>query len=169
MLSVVPSEFDSISAGLFSGPSTSTWIGQPFDWIVGIVSPQMRADALCPLLSSGTEASQMHRDTHGLPISTASSDAAVAFDRTVAGYLKYRADLAGRLGETLAADGEFGLAHCLKGYFAMLSYKQANVPMAAEAAQMARRFTAHATPREQAHVAALDAWIADDLDRALST
>src|SRR5678815_1963385 len=54
----VPSEFDSISTGLFSGPSTSTWIGQPFDWIVGIVSPQMRADALWPLLSPGGEASQ---------------------------------------------------------------------------------------------------------------
>ena len=44
----------------------------------------------------------MHRDMHGLPISTASPDAAAAFDRTVAGYLKYRADLAARLGETLA-------------------------------------------------------------------
>ena len=90
----------------------------------------------------------MHRDMHGLPISTASSGAAAAFDRTVAGYLKYRADLAGRLGETLGADGEFGLAHCLKGYFAMLSYKQANVPMAAEAARAARRLTADATARE---------------------
>src|SRR5262245_11103206 len=119
----VPSEFDSISTGLFSGPSTSTWIGQPFDWIVGIVSPQMRADALWALLSPGAEANQMHRDMHGLPISTASADAAAAFDRTIAGYLKYRADLASRLGETLAADREFGLAHCLKGYFAMLSYK----------------------------------------------
>jgi tetratricopeptide (TPR) repeat protein len=111
----------------------------------------------------------MHHDMHGLPISTASSGAAAAFDRTIAGYLKYRADLAGRLGETLAADADFGLAHCLKGYFAMLSYKLANVPVAAEAARAARRLTANATPREQAHVAALDAWIAGDLDRALVT
>lgn len=109
----------------------------------------------------------MHRDMHGLPVSTASPDAAAAFERTVAGYLKYRADLAVRLGETLAADADFGLAHCLKGYFALLSYKQANVPMAVEAARAARRLTANATPREQAHVAALDAWIAGDLDRAL--
>ena len=109
----------------------------------------------------------MHHDMHGLPISTASSGAAAAFDRTIAGYLKYRADLAGRLGETLAADGEFVLAHCLKGYFALLSYKQANVPAAVEAAGAARRFTVNATPREQAHVAALEAWIGGDLDRAL--
>jgi tetratricopeptide (TPR) repeat protein len=110
----------------------------------------------------------MHRDIHGLPISTASDEAAAAFDRTVHGYLKYRADTAVRLAEVFAADGEFALAHCLKGYFAMLSYKQANVPMAIEAAQTARRLSAGATAREQAHVAALESWIAGDLDRAIS-
>ncbi len=110
----------------------------------------------------------MHRDMHGLPISTASADAAAAFDRTVVGYLKYRADVAARLAATLAADADFGLAHCLKGYFAMLSYKQANVPIATEAAQAARRLTIAATPRERAHVAALAAWIGGDLDCALS-
>jgi tetratricopeptide (TPR) repeat protein len=109
----------------------------------------------------------MHHDIHGLPISTASAEAAAAFDRTVLGYLKYRADLPARLGDVLAADGEFGLAHCLKGYLALLSYKQANMPAAIEAAQAARRLTAGATPREQAHVAALEAWIGGDLDRAL--
>jgi hypothetical protein len=109
----------------------------------------------------------MHQDIHGLPISTASAQAASAFDRTVLGYLKYRADVAARLAEVFAADGEFALAHCLKGYFAMLSYKQANVPMAIEAAQTARRLGAKATPREQAHMAALESWIAGDLDRAI--
>ena len=110
----------------------------------------------------------MQHDIHGLPIST-SAQGAAAFDRTLMGYLKYRADAGQRLADTLAADGEFALAHCLKGYFAMLSYKQANVPTAQNAAQNARRFGAKATPREQAHVAALDAWIAGDLDRALGT
>jgi tetratricopeptide (TPR) repeat protein len=110
----------------------------------------------------------MPHDIHGLPISTASAQAASAFDRAILGYLKYRADLPARMAELFAADGEFGLAHCLKGYFAMLSYKQANVPMATEAVQTARRLTANATPREQAHVAALDAWVGGDLDRALA-
>jgi tetratricopeptide (TPR) repeat protein len=110
----------------------------------------------------------MHQDIHGLPISTASQAAAAAFDHAVLGYLKYRADMAARLAAVLAADAEFGLAHCLKGYLALLSYKQANVGVAVEAAQAARRFTAHATPREQAHVAALEAWIGSDLDRALN-
>src|SRR6185503_1786547 len=87
--------------------------------------------------------------------------------RVLTGYLKYRADAGERLADTLAADGEFALAHCLKGYFAMLSYKQENVAIAQNAAQNARRFGAKATPREQAHAAALETWIAGDLDRTL--
>jgi tetratricopeptide (TPR) repeat protein len=109
----------------------------------------------------------MRRDIHGLPISTASAQAAAAFDHALSGYVKYRADAAARLTGLIAADGEFGLAHCLKGYFAMLSYKQANVPIAIEAAATARRLSTHATMRERAHVAALEAWIAGDLDRTL--
>src|SRR3954452_13863387 len=109
----------------------------------------------------------MQHDMHGLPIST-SAQGAAAFDRALMGYLKYRADAGQRLADALAADGESALAHCLRGYFAMLSYKQANVATAVEAAQNARRLSRKATPREQAHVAALDAWIAGDLDRALA-
>ncbi len=109
----------------------------------------------------------MHQDMHGLPISTASAEATAAFDRTIMGYLKYRVDLPARLAALFVADGEFGLAHCLKGYFAMLSYKRANVPMAVEAVQAAQRLTARATPRERAHVAALGNWIAGDLDRTI--
>lgn len=110
----------------------------------------------------------MLRDLHGLPISTASPEAATALDRTIHAYLKYRADVPVHMGATLAADGDFGLAHCLKGYFTMLSYKQANVPVAVEAAKTARQRSQHATPRERAHVDALDAWIDGDLDRALA-
>jgi tetratricopeptide (TPR) repeat protein len=109
----------------------------------------------------------MPQDLHGLPITT-SPEAGEAFDRSVVGYLKYRADAPEHLKRTLAADPEFTLAHCLKGYFAMLAYKQANVPVAAEAARVARAHSAAATPRERAHVDALDAWIAGDLDRMLA-
>src|SRR5262249_24501868 len=108
------------------------------------------------------------QDIHALPISTASTEAAAAFDRTMMGYVKYRADTPDHLQATLVADPDFGLAHCLKGYFAMLSYKQANLPAAVEAARIARRLTATATARERAHVAALDAWISGDLDRTLA-
>ena len=50
----------------------------------------------------------------------------------------------------------------------MLSYKLANVPVAAEAARTARAMTVKATARERAHVEALDAWIAGDMDRTLA-
>jgi hypothetical protein len=108
------------------------------------------------------------RDIHGLPITASSAEAGAGFDRTVLAYLKYRADTPDHLARTLAADPEFGLAHCMKGYLAMLSYKQANVPTATEAARAARSLVARATARERAHVGALEAWIAGDLDRALA-
>jgi tetratricopeptide (TPR) repeat protein len=109
----------------------------------------------------------MAHDLHGLPVTT-SPEAAAAFDRAVLGYLKYKVDAPEHLKRTLAADSEFVLAHCLKGYFAMLSYKQANVPVAAEATKIARAHSANATPRERAHVDALDAWIAGDLERMIA-
>ena len=110
----------------------------------------------------------MLQDQRGLALSTSSGEAAAGFDRTVSAYLKYRTDASQHLARTIAADPDFGLAHCLAGYFAMLSYKLANVPLAAEAAPTARAKTATATAREQAHIAALEAWIAGDIDRALT-
>ena len=107
-------------------------------------------------------------DAHGLTISTASAQAVAAFNDTIAAYLKYRADTPEHLERLIAADPELGLAHCLEGYFALLAYKQTVVPAAIEAAKAARALTVSATAREQAHVAALEAWIADDLDRTLA-
>jgi len=57
----------------------------------------------------------MLRDLHGLAISTSSAEAASAFERTILAYLKYRVDASQHLAHTLAADPEFGLAHCLSG------------------------------------------------------
>jgi tetratricopeptide (TPR) repeat protein len=108
------------------------------------------------------------QDAHGLAISTSSAQAAAGFDRTVAAYLKFRADTPAQMTATLAADPEFGLAHCLRGYFTMLTYKSANLPLAAESARAARALSVRASAREQAHMAALEAWVADDLDRTLA-
>src|SRR5262249_60311005 len=83
-------------------------------------------------------------------------------------FSQVRLACAGHLSRALAADPEFGLAHCLKGYFAMLLYKQAGVAPAAQSARTARVLVAKATAREQSHVEALDAWAAGDLDRTLA-
>jgi hypothetical protein len=110
----------------------------------------------------------MHLDARSLPISTASATAAAAFDHLIAGYLTQRADTPARLTALLEADPDFALAHCMKGYFAMLAFKQASVPVAIEAARTALSLAAGATPRERAHIAALSAWSDGELDRALA-
>ena len=111
----------------------------------------------------------MHLDTRGLPISTASAKTAAAYDHLVTGYLTYRADTPARLDALLEAGPDFALAHCMKGYFAMLAFKQAAVPTAAQEARVAQSLAVDATPRERHHVAALTAWADGELDRAIAT
>jgi hypothetical protein len=108
----------------------------------------------------------MLHDSHGLDLTTDSTAAARSFDHAVAGYIDYRADAGQRLVPLLAEDPQFALAHCLKGYLTMLSYKQENVPLATESLQEARRWAGTATAREQAHIAALAAWINGEPDRS---
>ncbi len=110
----------------------------------------------------------MHVDARGLPISTASAKAAAAYDYLITGYLTQRADTPVRLAAVLEADPDFALAHCMRGYFAMLGFKQAVVPVAVEAARTAEALAADITPRERSHIAALTAWIEGDLDRAIT-
>lgn len=110
----------------------------------------------------------MLRDNHGLEVSTDSPGALAALERAIEGFLKYRVDTARHLKAALAADPECALLHCLQGYFGMLAFNEALVPRAADAARKARARAAAATPREQAHVQALEAWATADLERTLA-
>ena len=65
----------------------------------------------------------MQDDARGLPISTDSAEAAAAYDHLIVGYLSQRADTPDRLSALFDADPDFALAHCMKGYFAMLGFK----------------------------------------------
>ena len=105
-------------------------------------------------------------DAQGNALTAASAEAAGAFDRVIAGYLGYRADMPRRMEALFAADPQMPFAHLLKGILAMLSYTQAALPVARQAADAARALSPHATSREQAHLAALDAWVAGEPDRA---
>ena len=107
-----------------------------------------------------------HRTAQGLGLTAASAAAAGAFDHLVEGFLKYRLDAPLRLKALLALDPDAPMAHVLKGSFAMLAYKASAVPAALAAADKAA--TLAANPREQAHIAALRAWAAEDVDRALA-
>lgn len=99
----------------------------------------------------------MTTDIRGLEISTTPAGAA-AYDHLILGYLTQRADTGDRLDAVLATDPDFALAHVMKGYFAMLAFKDAMVPAALEATRTARHLAVTATPRERLHVEALAAW-----------
>jgi tetratricopeptide (TPR) repeat protein len=106
-------------------------------------------------------------DLHGLNLTTPNAAAADAFNDTVLSYLRYRSDVPALLLKALSADPAFGLGHVLKGYFTMLSFKQGNVPVAADALKTAQPLMESASNREKSHAAALETWIAGDLDRTL--
>ncbi len=110
----------------------------------------------------------MHTDLHGLPQHAPSSAAAAGFNETLSRYLAYRADTAPPLFEALAAEPDFPMGQCFKGYLTLLAFKQALVPGAAAALAQARASRAVLTPREAMHLEALGAWIDGHLDRALA-
>ena len=105
-------------------------------------------------------------DLNGLSISTRSEAARVAFDKTLRSYAGNRVDMSDHLGAALAADPEFALGHCVKGYMMMLMYKSAVTPKVREAHATARGLPAN--PREKLHIEALGAWSDGQLDRALA-
>lgn len=106
------------------------------------------------------------KDTYELPISTTVA-AGDAYHRALKALIGYDADLPEHAQAALAADPRFVMGHCLWGYFMLLAYSRATVPMAAEAARAARSHVEGATPRERVHVRALERWVAGDVDGAL--
>jgi len=67
-------------------------------------------------------------DAHGNLVTAANAGSVELLDRTVSAYLGFRKDTGDRLKETLAADPDLMMAHCLRGYFMMLFGQRAMVP-----------------------------------------
>jgi tetratricopeptide (TPR) repeat protein len=103
-----------------------------------------------------------------LPLSNASPAAAAAFEHAVMGYIGYRADTPLRVTALLESHPDLAMAHVLKGYLLLMSFKLANVPSAAAAVAEAREAAREPGWQERAHVAALAHWIEGDLDAALA-
>ena len=78
----------------------------------------------------------MKQDERNLPLSTDSAEAVHLFDRAVEHYLKYHIDTMSLVGSALAADPDFVMAHCLKGYLLLTAANPAN------SAQIAATFAA---------------------------
>jgi hypothetical protein len=108
----------------------------------------------------------MFKDCRGLTLTTASEAAVAAFDHAVDGYLGYRADMAARMEALLAADPDFGLAHCVRGYLFLMGFRADSLDAARVALADARRCAG--TAREKAHEAALAHWIDGDPGRAIA-
>ena len=108
----------------------------------------------------------MLKDCRGLALTAVSEQAVARFDHAIEGYLGYRADVAARMEALLQADSAFGLAHCLRGYLTLMSFRADTLPAARAALADARRCPG--TPREQAHATALGHWIDGDPERAVA-
>jgi hypothetical protein len=72
----------------------------------------------------------------------------------------------GRVKQALAADDDFVMALCLRGYFILLIGSNATLPAAKKALEKARVSAHLVSRREQMHVSALAAWCDGDTLRA---
>jgi len=108
----------------------------------------------------------MIADERGLPLSTDSTEAASLFDRAVEHYLKFHADTPALIGRMLAADPQFVVGHCFKGYLLLSASNPAFRAEIAATLATAEAGAAAATEREQQHVAAFAAWAGGALDRS---
>ena len=108
----------------------------------------------------------MHTDQFGLTITAASDAAVTAFDKTVGGYLAFDRDTGLYLKETLEADPEMVMGHCLKGYFFHLMGLPVLLARAKKELATAEAAADRANDRERLHLTALRAWCASDLDGA---
>ena len=109
------------------------------------------------------------RDVNGVEIQAASQETVRLLDDAVTGYARARRDTRDRLAAVLESDPTCIMAHCLDGYFHMLSSKRDGMPRAREALAQATASTRGSeTRREQLHIAALDAWSRGDMRSAAS-
>ena len=108
-------------------------------------------------------------DERGLALTTESAEAISHYDATITAYLGFRRDTGDHLKKALAADPYMAMLHCTKGYFFKLFANRALDKRAAKSLAEALKSVRErgATERETLHIAALGAWLEDDLNGAL--
>ncbi len=100
----------------------------------------------------------MQTDLFGSPISARDPAATAAWDALQMAVLSHSAAAPQALGDTLAADPDFALAHAVKG-LALLLLARRELEADAHAAFAAAKSAAAETPRERAYIDALGAWL----------
>jgi tetratricopeptide (TPR) repeat protein len=110
-------------------------------------------------------------DSSGLDVTCASADAMAAWDRTIIHYLSHDRDTPASLAQAFAADEDFTLAWCAKGFFLTLLARVELASPAREALAVAERSvrTRGATPRERLYVEALRSASQGSLSGAVAT
>jgi PAS domain S-box-containing protein len=101
-----------------------------------------------------------------LPLTAASSDAAAAYDDTIAAYLAFSPDTGVKLKQLFAADPHMPLAQVVRGSFMNLMGQPPLQVKAREALAQARAQSDRCTWRERIHIEALSAWCAGELEQA---
>lgn len=100
---------------------------------------------------------------------TAESEAAVdAYRQAQADFIAYGTNVIGLIKQALDADPGLVMANCLRGYLPLLLMDGRMIPGVRKAHEAAAAGAPAATPREQAHVAALGAWLDGGMDSPLA-
>lgn len=107
---------------------------------------------------------QVFQDPLGVPVSASSVDSALAFHQVIEGYLASRKAVMPNLELLIESDPEMPLARCFRAYLLKLAADSRFQPAAEALSARLSSEAGHLTPREQAHVRALESWLANDLD-----
>jgi tetratricopeptide (TPR) repeat protein len=109
----------------------------------------------------------LQTDERGLGLTTSSAAAAAAFDDVLHCYLEYRLRIGPAIKAMLGADPTFVMGRVLVGYLMMARATNQGVAEARKALEAAREHAGdHLARRERMHLAALDAWVEGQAQRA---
>jgi len=106
-------------------------------------------------------------DARGLPVSTDGVIALGRYELAVRQTAGYVGNPLASLEEALAEDPDFGSAHALRADLAVMSSEQGALPLIEASVEAMSRLGSRATPREQAHVKAAEAWLEGRFERAV--
>jgi len=107
----------------------------------------------------------MPTDARGLSL-TGSAEAVTAFDRAIDHLIRFQAEVVDDAAAAVAADPGCALASVLCGYLALMSTEEAAVAGARDALNSLRADRGALLPRERAHLAVAERWVAGDMTGA---
>ena len=105
-------------------------------------------------------------DSRGLPVSTGNAAALAHYELAAQETLGYFGNPLATLEAALAEDPDFAMAHALRADLAVMSSEKGALPLIEAGVAAIERLAGHATPREQAHVRAAEAWAQGRFEQA---